>query len=74
MLNCKPNDIPMIQNTKLEMNPNQVPTNKERYQRLVEKLIYLSHTQPDIAYAVGVVSQFMHELGEEHMEAVMRII
>jgi Reverse transcriptase (RNA-dependent DNA polymerase) len=74
MLDCKPADTPMIQNTKLEMNPSQVSTNKERYQRLVGKLIYLSHTRPDIAYAVGVVSQFMHAPGEEHMKAVMRII
>nr|GFA82299.1 putative reverse transcriptase, RNA-dependent DNA polymerase [Tanacetum cinerariifolium] len=28
---------------------------KGRYQRMVEKLIYLSNTQPDIAYAVKVV-------------------
>lgn len=31
---------------------------KVRYQRLVGRLIYLSHT--NIAFAVGVVSQFMH--------------
>ena len=30
------------------------------YQRLVGKLIYLSHTQPHIAYVVSVVNQFMH--------------
>ena len=47
---------------------------KERYQRLVGKLIYLSHTRPDIAYAVGIVSQFMHKPQEDHMEAVMRIV
>ena len=47
---------------------------KERYQRLVGKLIYLSHTRPDIAYAVGVVSQFMHQPQEDHMDAVIRIM
>jgi len=31
-----------------------------QYQRMVGKLINLSHTRPDIAYAVGVVSRFMH--------------
>lgn len=29
---------------------------KERYQRLVGRLIYLAHTTLDIAYVVGVVS------------------
>ena len=74
MLECKPVDTPMVQNVKLDVDPNQTPTNKERYQRLVGKLIYLSHTRPDIAYAVSVVSQFMHSPSDEHMEAVMRII
>ncbi|KAL6318642.1 hypothetical protein AAG906_000720 [Vitis piasezkii] len=37
-------------------------------------LIYLSHTRPDIAYAMSVVSQFMHCPSEEHMEAVIRIL
>ncbi|KAJ9566582.1 LOW QUALITY PROTEIN: hypothetical protein OSB04_002548 [Centaurea solstitialis] len=47
---------------------------KGRYQRMVGKLIYLSHTRPDIAYAVGAVSQFTHQPQEVHMEAVLRII
>ncbi|CAL9003229.1 unnamed protein product [Prunus brigantina] len=47
---------------------------EERYQRLVGKLIYLAHTRPDIAYAVSVVSQFMHAPSEDHMAAVTRIL
>ena len=64
----------MEQNVKFEICPDQCPTNKEKYQRLVGKLIYLSHTRPDIAYAVGVVSQFMHNPSEDHMRAVTRIL
>ncbi|BBH02325.1 NB-ARC domain-containing disease resistance protein, partial [Prunus dulcis] len=60
MLDCKPADTAIVQNHHLGEYPDQVPTNKERYQRLVGILIYLSHTRPDIAYAVRVVSQFMH--------------
>jgi hypothetical protein len=74
MLDCKPADTPMIQNQKLGDFSEQVPTNKERYQRLVGKLIYLSHTCPDICYAVSIVSQFMHCPSEEHMDAVVRIL
>jgi Reverse transcriptase (RNA-dependent DNA polymerase) len=70
MLDCKPVDTPVVQNLKLGELQDQVPTNKEKYQRLVGKLIYLSHTRPDIAYAVSVVSQFMHAPSEQHMEAV----
>ncbi|BFG20722.1 hypothetical protein CerSpe_069960 [Prunus speciosa] len=74
MLDCKPADTPIEQNHKLGMYPNQVPTDKERYQRLVGRLIYLSHTRPDIAYAVSMVSQFMHQPSEAHMNAVTRIM
>ncbi|KAI3809043.1 hypothetical protein L1987_25010 [Smallanthus sonchifolius] len=70
LVDCKPVDTPMIVNHKLHMEPNGKLADKERYQRLVGKLIYLSHTRPDIAYAVGVVSQFMHQPQVNHMEAV----
>ncbi|CAL8175398.1 unnamed protein product [Prunus armeniaca] len=74
MLDCKPIDTHSEQNHKLGLYPDQVPTDKERYQRLVGKLIYLSHTHHDIAYAMSVVSQFMHSPCEDHMGAVMRIL
>lgn len=37
-------------------------------------MIYLSHTRPDIAYAMNVVSQFMHNPKEVHLQAVYRIL
>ena len=47
---------------------------KGRYQRLVEKFIYLSHTRPDITFIVSCVSQFMHSPSESHMKAVYLIL
>ena len=47
---------------------------KGRYQRLVGRLMYLAHTRSDLAYALSIVSQFMHNPGEQHMNAVMRIL
>ena len=38
------------------------------------KLIYISHTRPDIAFVVSVVSQYMHASCEEHLEAIYRIL
>lgn len=74
LLDCKPADTPIAQNHKLAECSNHVPANKERYQQLVGKLIYLAHTRPDIAYAVSVVSQFMHRPNKDHMDAVIRIM
>ncbi|XP_071727905.1 secreted RxLR effector protein 161-like [Rutidosis leptorrhynchoides] len=74
MIDSKPADTHMISNQKLYMKDEAYLADKGRYQRLVEKLIYLAHTRPDIAHAVGVVSQFVHQPQVHHMEAVIRII
>ncbi|XP_024172060.1 uncharacterized mitochondrial protein AtMg00810-like [Rosa chinensis] len=74
MLAWKPADTLMEQNRKLGEYLNQVPANKETYQRLDGRLMYLSCTHPDIAYAVSVVSQFMHSPSEAHMNVVYRIL
>ncbi|KAF5781204.1 putative RNA-directed DNA polymerase [Helianthus annuus] len=74
LIDCKPADTPMIANQKLYIEETAEPADRERYQRIVGKLIYLSHTRPDIAYAVGVISQFMHQPQSAHMDAVFRIL
>jgi hypothetical protein len=35
---------------------------KTLYKHLVESLLYLTHSIPDLSYAVGVISRFMQEL------------
>ena len=71
---CQPVDTPVEAGLKLCVESNQVPVDKGRYQRLVGRLMYLSHTRPDLAYALSIVSQFMHNPGEQHMNAVIRIL
>ena len=71
---CKPADTPIDPNLKLGNIKEGVPVDKAQYQRLVGRLIYLSHTRPDIAFAVSMVSQFMHCPFEEHLEATYRIL
>ena len=34
----------------------------------------MSHIRPDIAFTVGVISQFMHSPNEKHMRAIVRIL
>ena len=74
MIACKPIDTPAAENIKLGIFQDQIPTNKERYQRLVGRLMYLAHTRPDLAYSLSVISQYMHSSSEEHMKAVFRIL
>uniref|UniRef100_A0A2N9I543 Retrovirus-related Pol polyprotein from transposon RE1 n=1 Tax=Fagus sylvatica TaxID=28930 RepID=A0A2N9I543_FAGSY len=51
ILGCKPAETPMEPNTKLKLAQTKSVVNKEQYQRLVGRLIYLSHTRPDIAFS-----------------------
>jgi hypothetical protein len=71
ILDCKPVDTSIVQNHCLAEYPDQIPTNKERYQKLVGRLIYLSHTRPDIACVVSLVSQFMHNPSEVHIGSIV---
>lgn len=45
-----------------------------RYRRLIEKLIYLTVTRPDLSFALSVVSQFMQNPRLSHWNVVMRIL
>ncbi|WKA06512.1 hypothetical protein VitviT2T_024408 [Vitis vinifera] len=71
---CQLVNSPIEKGLKLCVEPNQVSTDKGRYQRLVGRLMYLAHTRPYIAYTLSVVSQYMHNPGEQHMNAIMRIL
>ena len=71
---CQPADTPVEEGLKLCVETNQVPVDKRRYQRLVGRLMYLAHTRPDLAYALNIVSQFIHNPEGQHMNAVMRIL
>ena len=74
LLKCKQTDVLIQHNHRLGEYPDQIPIDKGKYRRLVGKLIYLSHTRPDIAYAVSVASQFMHCPSEDHMNVVTQIL
>ena len=74
MTGCRAIETPIEPNLKLEAAKPESQVDREQYQRLVGKLIYLAHTRPDISFAVNMVSQFMHSPGPEHNEAALRIL
>ena len=74
MLGCKAAETPIEPGIKLQPTKLEEVVDRERYQRLVGRVIYLSYTRLDISFAVSVVSQFMHSPGHEHFEAVNRIL
>nr|KYP33440.1 Copia protein [Cajanus cajan] len=71
---CKLASTPVDPNIKLGSAEEDVAVDKEMYQRLVGRLIYLSHTRPDIAFAMSLVIQFMHQPREAHLQVALRIV
>ncbi|KAK8923585.1 hypothetical protein KSP39_PZI019845 [Platanthera zijinensis] len=74
---CKPVNTPMDVNHKLCAQASDSDTlleNPEYYRRLVWKLIYLTVTRPDISFAVGLISRYMHSPRSSHLQAVERIL
>jgi len=73
-IDCKTTEVPIEQNHGIGSDEGCFNVNKGQYQRLVRKLIHLVHTRLDIAYVVSVVSQFMHDPRERHIQAMNRIL
>lgn len=73
-IGCKPASTPMDPNHKLGEAKEEPSIDKRMYQRLVGKLIYLSHTRPNIAYSVSMISQFVHDSKESHLQAAYRVL
>jgi hypothetical protein len=72
MLGCKPVVSPIDVKTKMSADARE-QVDRERYQKLVGRLIYLCHTRPDISFVVSVVSRYMHDPRKDHMDAVFHI-
>ena len=73
-LGCKSVATPIEPNQKLGEAKEEPVVDKETYQRLVGKLIYLAHTQHDIAYSVSIITQFMHDPMKIHLQAAYRVL
>ena len=73
-LGRKPVGTPLEKNWKSKIKDDEPSVDVGRYQRLVGRLIYLSLRRPDIAYAMSVVSQYMHSPTQRHLEAVNHIL
>ncbi|GKE33806.1 hypothetical protein Tco_1453128, partial [Tanacetum coccineum] len=66
-LACKPSATPLEQNLAISNEPTE-------YQKLIGKLIYLTHTRPDISYSVHCLSQFMHKPLRSHIKIALRVL
>jgi hypothetical protein len=73
MTQTTPVTTPMLAKPKLFTNMEEDTVDPTLYRSMVGKLLYLTHTQPDITHAVSVVSRFMPRPQLSHLQAVKRI-
>jgi hypothetical protein len=73
MMGCRATPTPIEENHQVTSQLGEL-VNKEDYQKLVGRLLYLCHTRPDITYDVSVVSIYMHEPRSGHLDIGHRIL
>lgn len=74
---AKPHMTPLDCNqrlTSVEVDPEALYEDATQYRRLVGKLLYITVTRPDIAFAVQMLSQFMQQPKLSHWKAALRVI
>jgi hypothetical protein len=76
MLSCKPMPTPMATSGKLSAHEGKPLSSEDapKYCSVVAALQYLSHTRPDLAFAINKVCQYLHSSTSIHWTAVKYIL
>jgi hypothetical protein len=74
MENCNPCQVPMEHRLKISKQIEGEVIDASKYRSLVESLLYLVNTRPDLSYAVGIVSRYMEAPGKQHWAALKQIL
>eukprot|EP00253_Pinus_taeda_P004324 PITA_04324 len=74
MEDCKPAPSPLQSGVKLSVSCTSLEVDATLYRQLVGKLLYLTHTRPDLSFDVGLIAHFMKNPREIHWKAAKRIL
>jgi hypothetical protein len=74
MTNCKPCATPMAAGKLVSAYDGTDMSNPTTYRSTVGALQYLTHTRPDISFAVNYLSQFLQKPTDIHWNSVKRIL
>jgi hypothetical protein len=71
---CKSALTPFLLGVKLEDGGESPLVDITLYIKLMGSLLYLTHSIPDLSYAIGIVSRFMQEPHELHWKVAKHIL
>jgi hypothetical protein len=74
MQNCKYENEPLPLGLQLLSDMNSKPVDIHNYCSIVSKLIFLTTTRPDTAYAISSVSRYMSNPQAAHLNAVTHVL
>eukprot|EP00253_Pinus_taeda_P005172 PITA_05172 len=74
LTDCKPAPSPFQSGVKLSVSCTSPEVDATLYRQLLGKLLYLTHTRPDLSFAVGLVARFLQNPRESHWKAAKRIL
>ena len=70
----KPRKTPFLSGVNIEEAGSSPIVNNTLYRQLIGCLLYLTHTRPDLSYAISVASIYMDQPHEIHWRAAKRIL
>jgi hypothetical protein len=73
MEDCKPVITPMQTSCKLSKDDDSKPTDQRQYRSMIENLLYVTTSRPDVMQAVGHVARFQAAPKRSHVLVVKRI-
>jgi hypothetical protein len=74
LLSCKPACTPLDPSSKLHQDSGNLLVDASSFRRLIGRLLYLTSTRPDIAYALQQLSQYMSAPSDLHHHAAIRVL
>ena len=74
MADCKAAPFPFLSGISLEEGKPTPPMDSTIYRQLIGSLLYLTHSRPEICYAMNVVSIYMQQPHDIHWKETKRIL
>jgi hypothetical protein len=74
MEKCKPIKTPMPTNGHLDLDEGGNPVNQTLYRSMIDSLLYLTASRPDIMFSVCMCARFQSNPKKAHLHAVKRIL